>query len=105
MGSRWDRALYDYYRDNIHPKIYRYSAWSAAELGLSVNGNTIFDSNQCESLNFVNQMVQEWKEYPPDKAFFISRDSQRAKLVDIFILVLCKFYTWDQALYFRLSLR
>ena len=81
--TRWSQPFISYYMQNIAPEIEKFALWTAKSWNFPTTRDSVVTSNQCEHINRLAAEQQNWTELPVDTVFYIGRDLQKAKLVEI----------------------
>ena len=81
--TRWSQAFISYFMQHIAPDIEMFALWTAKSWNYPTTPDSVITSNQCEHINRLAAEQQNWTELPVDTVFYIGRDLQKAKLVEI----------------------
>ena len=81
--ARWSQPFVQYFMGHIAPEIEKFALWTVKKWDFPTTEDSIVTSNQCEHVNRLAAEQQDWIELPVDTAFYIGRDLQKAKLVEI----------------------
>ena len=81
--ARWSQPFVQYFMGHIAPEIEKFALWTVKKWDFPTTEESIVTSNQCEHINRLAAEQQNWVELPVDTAFYIGRDLQKAKLVEM----------------------